>query len=212
MTDEQLKQQSIGEFTRAAEKYESDRAGVYAICKKDYPDILAEIEKEPFKTLLDAGCGPAPMLTLLTERFPNAHFTGIDLTPKMIEVAESKHLPNTKLVCGDCENLPFDADSFDVIICSQSFHHYPHPEAFFASVKRCLRHGGRLILRDMTGNAFMLWFANNIELPLVRLFGYGDVHCYGKEEIQTLATNAGLKLESFEWRKGMRLHAIIRKP
>ena len=85
MRDEnKLKDLSVKEFTSAADKYESENAGVYNICKKDYPDILAEIEKEPFTDLLEAGCGTAPMLSLLTERFPNAHFTGIDLTPKMI--------------------------------------------------------------------------------------------------------------------------------
>ena len=95
------KELSVSEFSRAAEKYETDHAGVYNICKKDYPNILEEIEKEPFTDLLDAGCGTAPMLSLLSSRFPEAHFTGIDLTPKMIEVAKRKQLPNTIFVCGD---------------------------------------------------------------------------------------------------------------
>ena len=45
------KKLSVREFNRAAEKYETDHAGVYNICKKDYPDILEEIEKEPFTDL-----------------------------------------------------------------------------------------------------------------------------------------------------------------
>ena len=208
-----LKELSIGEFTRAADKYETDDAGVYNICKKDYPDILAEVEKEPFRDLLDAGCGTAPMLSLLTKRFPEAHFTGIDLTPRMIELAKAKSLPNTVLVCGDCENLPFDSDSFDVVICSQSFHHYPHPELFFRSVSRCLRSNGRLILRDMTmgNNRLLHWFVNTLELPFLNLLGSGDVHCYNRKEIIALCSQSGLTLESFEQRKWFRLHAVIRK-
>ena len=207
-----MKELSVSEFTKAADKYESDHAGVYNLCKKDYPDILAEIEKEPFTDLLDAGCGTAPMLSLLTERFPDAHFTGIDLTPKMVEVAKAKNLPNTTLVCGDCENLPFEEDAFDVIICSQSFHHYPNPEAFLKSVRRCLRRSGRLILRDMTmGEGLIHWFFNTIELPVINFLGYGDVHCYNRKELQELCDRTGLVLESFEQRKGFRLHAVIRK-
>ena len=206
------KELSVSEFSRAAEKYETDHSGVYNICKKDYPDILEEIEKEPFTDLLDAGCGTAPMLSLLSSRFPEAHFTGIDLTPKMIEVAKRKQLPNTIFVCGDCENLPFDDNSFDVIICSQSIHHYPHPQDFFQSVKRCLRPGGRLILRDMTmKNPIVHWFVNKIELPFLNLLGYGDVHCYNQAEIKQLCQEADLILESFEQRKGLKLHAVIRK-
>ena len=55
-TEEQYKALSINEFTRAADHYESKNAGVYNLCKKDYPDILEEIKKEPFQHLLDAGC------------------------------------------------------------------------------------------------------------------------------------------------------------
>ena len=113
---------SVNEFTKAADMYESNNAGVYNICKKDYPDILEEIRKEPFTDLLDAGCGTAPMISLLVDIYPEAHFTGIDITPKMIEIAKNKSLPNTTFVCGDCENLPFDDNSFDVIICDTARH------------------------------------------------------------------------------------------
>lgn len=211
-TSESYKELSKKEFTQAADSYETNHAGVYNICKKDYPDILAEIEKESFTDLLDAGCGTAPMLSLLTARFPEAHFTGIDLTPKMIAAAKAKKLPNTTFVCGDCENLPFEAESFDVIICSQSFHHYPNPLNFLENAKRCLRRGGRLILRDMTmGNGILHWFVNTIELPFLNLLGYGDVHCYNRNELQTLCDKSGLILESFEKRKWLKLHAVIRK-
>lgn len=207
-----FKRISVNEFTKAADKYESNNAGVYNICKKDYPDILEEISKEPFTDLLDAGCGTAPMISLLVEAYPDAHFTGIDITPKIIEIAKNKNLPNTTFICGDCENLPFEDRSFDVIICSQSFHHYPNPLLFLNNVKRCLRENGRFILRDMTvGNGIIHWFVNKIEMPLLNLFGYGDVHCYNRKELQTLCDRAGLTLESFEQRKGFKLHAVIRK-
>ena len=84
------KKLSIREFTKAAKVYESNQAGIYRMCRKDYPDVLAELEKEPFNDLLDCGCGTAPMLTLLCKKYPKKHYTGIDLTPKMIEVARSK--------------------------------------------------------------------------------------------------------------------------
>ena len=64
MTNEEYKQLSLKEFTKVASRYESDNAGIYNMCKKDYPDILEELEKEPFDSLLDAGCGPAPMISL----------------------------------------------------------------------------------------------------------------------------------------------------
>ncbi|MCR5527565.1 MAG: class I SAM-dependent methyltransferase [Lachnospiraceae bacterium] len=202
---------SVKEFTKAAEKYETGDAGVYELCKKDYPEILEEIEEENFETLLDCGCGPAPMISLLHEKYPERHYTGIDLTPKMIEKAREKNLDNTTFVVGDCENLPFEDDSFDVVICSMSMHHYPHPEKFLHGVKRVLKPNGRVILRDMTSYRPVLWFINTVELPAVNMFGFGDVKVYSVEDIREMCNAVGLKLEKGEHRRWMRLHCVARK-
>ena len=213
MTDAQYKALSIKEFSKAVMVYETDDAGVYRMCKKDYPDVLAELEKEDFTDLLDCGCGTAPMLTLLQKKHPDKHYTGIDLTPEMIEVAKAKNLPGVELVVGDCEKLPFPDNSFDAVICCQSFHHYPNALDFFRSVYRVLRPGGRLILRDMTAKtAPVRWIINHVELPLVNLLGHGDVRVYGTEEVRELCKIAGLEMESGEKRGFFRLHCVARKP
>lgn len=207
------KKLSLREFTRAASVYETSQAGVYRMCRKDYPDVLAELEKEPFSDLLDCGCGTAPMLTLLHDKYPERHYTGIDLTPKMIEVARAKQMKGVELIVGDCEDLPFPVGSFDVVICCQSFHHYPDVQAFFHSVYRVLRPGGRLILRDMTMNsAAVRWFCNHVEIPLINLTGHGDVRIYGRKEVDELCRKPGLRMELFEKRGFCRLHCVARKP
>ena len=212
MTNEEYKQLSIKEFTEAAKRYEGDHAGLYEMCKKDYPDILEELEKEPFIDLLDAGCGPAPMISLLSEKYPDRHYIGLDLTPAMIEEAKKKNIPNAVFVVGYCENFPFEENSFDAIICSMSFHHYPNPQAFFNSVKRCLRPKGRLILRDVTSdNKPLVWLMNKIEFPLANLFGHGDVQVPTRDLVYKCCKEAGLAIEKFEIRKGMRLHCVVRK-
>lgn len=212
MTNEEYKKLSVKEFTQVAERYESDHAGIYEMCKKDYPEILEELEKESFSDLLDAGCGPAPMISLLAEKYPDRHYTGLDLTPAMIEQAKAKHIANAEFVVGDCENFPFEENSFDAIICSNSFHHYRDPQGFFDSVKRCLRPGGRLILRDVTsGNKLLVWLMDHIELPLANLCGHGDVRTTTKETVTECCRKAGLNVEKIEIRKGMRMHCVVRK-
>ena len=53
---------------------------------------------------------------------------------------------------------------------------YPNPQAFFDSVKRCLRPNGRLVLRDVTSdNKVLVWLMNTLELPLANICGHGDV-------------------------------------
>ncbi len=212
MNDKRYKEKSIKEFTKAAKKYEGDDAGIYKLCRKDYPEIQEELEKESFHDLLDAGCGTAPMISLLSKEHPECHFTGLDLTPAMIEQAKKKNIHHADFVVGDCEDFPFDDDSFDAIICANSIHHYPNPQAFFDSVKRCLRKGGRLIIRDISSkSSLVMFFMNHIELPICNLLGHGDVKIASITTIKECCAKSGLVIEKAEFRKGMRLHCVIRK-
>ncbi len=208
------KELTLLEFDKAAEKFDDSDTSVYNLCRKDYPDVLNELKKEDFSDLLDAGCGTGAMLYLFSQDIPGKNYVGLDLSEKMIAVAKRKQIDDVLFTVGDCEALPFEDNSFDVVTCSMSFHHYPDPDKFFANLKRVLRPNGRFILRDMTAkNKIVLWLINHIELPLLRtLAKKGDVHCYSKADIQKLCDKSGLVLEKFEVRKRFRLHCVIRKP
>ncbi len=210
-TSQEYKDLTIKEFTKAADIYESGDAGIYEMCKEDYPYIASELEKEDYNDLLDCGCGTGPMISLLYENDSSKNYTGLDITPRMIEVAKNKNLEGVNWVVGDCENLPFEENSFDAIICSNSFHHYPNPEKFFESAKRVLRPGGRLILQDYTAPKFILWIMNHTEMPLANLMGHGDVGAYSLDQVQQFCNLVDLKVEKLKREKKMRLHLVARK-
>ena len=117
-----------------------------------------------------------------------------------------------EFVVGDAENLPFDEASFDAVLCSNSFHHYPNPAAFLAGALRVLRPGGRLILRDYTSSDFVVWLMNHVELPLARLVGHGDVRVLRQREFVELAQAAGFEVLVMEAQKGFRAHLVARRP
>lgn len=212
MTSEEYKALSVKEFTEAAKVYDSGHSGIYEMCKDDYPYLLEELEKEPFDAVLDCGCGTGPVIELLHEKYPDKHYTGLDLTPEMIRVAQAKNLSNTDFVVGDCENIPFPENTFDAIISSNSFHHYPNPQDFFNSAYKVLKENGRLILRDYTTKSkALLWLCNHIEMPLAHLCGHGDVRLYSAAEFKKFAETAGFKVLSFEAQEKMRAHLVARK-
>ena len=72
---EELKQLSVKEFTEAAKIYESGHAGIYEMCKDDYPQMLEELALEPFEDVLDVGrkastpcSAPTVSITIRTPR------------------------------------------------------------------------------------------------------------------------------------------------
>ena len=91
---------------------------------------------------------------------------------------------------------------------------YKKLKQFFLSLRRVLRPGGRLILRDMaSGSELLMWLMNRVEIPLLNiLLRKGDVHVYSRTDIQRLCDASGLELELYEVRKGLRLHCVVRKP
>jgi ubiquinone/menaquinone biosynthesis C-methylase UbiE len=93
----------------------------------------------PNAPILDAGCG-----TGLNLRHLPAGSTGVDINPRNIELLRQR-LPDHTVVEGDVENLPFDAESFGTVLCTEVIEHIPDPSAALAEFRRVLQPGGVLI-------------------------------------------------------------------
>jgi ubiquinone/menaquinone biosynthesis C-methylase UbiE len=96
----------------------------------------------PFHAALDVGTGTGRMLPILEANATNV--TAIDRNSSLLGVAVEKAKPGTTLVKGDLTQLPFDAESFDLITCvgvSGSLD-TATKTAFFREISRVLQHGG----------------------------------------------------------------------
>ena len=100
---------------------------------------------KPGQRVLDVACGTG--VVAVTAARAGAQVTGLDLTPELIAVARE----NARLAAvsvdwheGDVEKLPFDAESFDVVVSQYGHMFAPRPEVAVSEMLRVLRAGGTI--------------------------------------------------------------------
>ncbi|GAB3652175.1 class I SAM-dependent methyltransferase [Glycomyces tarimensis] len=98
--------------------------------------------------VLDIGTGPGVLLMELARSRPDLKLTGVDVSADMIDAAR-RNLGDTAAVrTADVAALPFDPESFDVVVASFTAHHWDDPLAGAAEIARVLRPGGRMLVYD----------------------------------------------------------------
>jgi arsenite methyltransferase len=124
--------------------------------------ILIDLGLSGDERLLDLGCGRGAVLLAAAKLLPEGCAEGIDLwtadqTGNSLEAtrrnAELEGVANRiALHTGDITQLPFDDDSFDVIVSSIVIHNIPTSvgrQAALDEAVRVLRPGGRLNIVDL---------------------------------------------------------------
>ena len=95
------------------------------------------------KNVLDVACGTGVLIPDYLERNV-ASVTGIDISPKMAEIARSKFPQETvTILCGDVETAAFDRQ-FDCVVVYNAFPHFPDPERLIRTLAGLLTPGGAL--------------------------------------------------------------------
>lgn len=99
------------------------------------------------KRVLEVGCGAGT--DLLQFARGGAHVTGIDITPRSIEIARRRfniYGATGEFAVGDAEDLAFPDESFDAVYSFGVLHHTPDTERGVGEAHRVLRRGGRAVV------------------------------------------------------------------
>ncbi|MEM4152955.1 MAG: class I SAM-dependent methyltransferase [Candidatus Pacearchaeota archaeon] len=93
------------------------------------------------KKILDIGCGYGELLHLLKkEGFDNIY--GLDISYKCLCACKKKGIRNVIKVDVDRERLPYQKNSFDIVIVTEVFEHLFNPNFLLQEIKRILKKGG----------------------------------------------------------------------
>ena len=97
------------------------------------------------KTVLDAACGEGYGSNILATEAKNV--TGLDIDFESINHATSRYnKENLSFVQGSCTELPFEAQSFDVIVSFETLEHLKEQSQMLSEFKRVLKKDGVLLI------------------------------------------------------------------
>ncbi|MGK9174655.1 methyltransferase domain-containing protein [Yokenella regensburgei] len=138
------------------EKQFGDQASAYLTSAvhafgRDLQRLGERLHAFPHAHVLDMGCGAGHASFVAAGE--TAQVTAYDLSSQMLEVvaaaAKEKGLSNITTRQGYAEALPFDPESFDVVISRYSAHHWHDVGQALREVRRVLKPGGIFIIMDI---------------------------------------------------------------
>ena len=107
--------------------------------------------------VLDVGCGPGALTTVLAERVGVAAVSACDPSPPFLDECRNR-VPGVDARPGRAEQLPFGDDEFDAALAQLVLHFVSDPPAAAAEMRRVVRPGGAVAtcVWDFAGEMEML--------------------------------------------------------
>ncbi len=123
---------------------------VWAMNKAENDDYLEKalsgIPENFSGKLLEVPVGTGILTMPVYKTMPKAEITCLDYSSDMMRQAQEKadrlHLKNITFRQGDVAVLPYEDDTFDIVLSLNGFHAFPDKEAAYREVFRALRPGG----------------------------------------------------------------------
>lgn len=134
-------------------------------------DALAPIPEDFSGTLLEVPVGTGVLTVPVYHSLPEAQITCLDYSAEMMKNAERRAealaVQNVSFVQGDVGALPFEDESFDVVLSLNGFHAFPDKDAAFKETHRVLKKGGIFCGCFYIAGEFQRtdWFVKHMYVP-----------------------------------------------
>jgi ubiquinone/menaquinone biosynthesis C-methylase UbiE len=106
--------------------------------------------------VLDVACGTGNLCIAAART--GAIVTGVDIAPNLVDQARSRaaqEMVNIRFDEGDTENLPYEADAFDLVVSMFGAMFAPRPDVVASELSRVCRHGGQIAMANWTPTGFI---------------------------------------------------------
>jgi ubiquinone/menaquinone biosynthesis C-methylase UbiE len=179
-------------FDRWATEYDNDRISPWFRYTQELAISFLDLRSR--SKVLDVGCGTGFAVLRLASVLLYGKACGIDISSVMIRQASAK-VPSTlrgnvEFLTSSSDQIPYATGTFDHVLCTNSFHHYPDPLRALREMSRVLRPGGQLVILD---NAPDLSLYTRAWDYILRIIERGHVRYYSSQELGEMLHRAGFE-------------------
>ena len=123
-----------------------------AAITKAHNALLDPLNIKGDEQILDIGCGMGLLVRDAAKRLTTGKAIGLDISEKALQIARaSKAIDTVAYVSGDARALPFDNDSFDIIVSNLAIHCIGDQKErlqALSEITRVLKPGGTVTIAD----------------------------------------------------------------
>ncbi|KNA92099.1 methyltransferase domain-containing protein [Gordonia sp. w5E2] len=164
-------------------------------------DAVAADESLPYERAMELGCGTGFFLLNLLQSGVAKKGSVTDLSPGMVKVA-LRNAENLGLdVDGrvaDAERIPYDDNTFDLVVGHAVLHHIPDVEQALSEVLRVLKPGGRFVFAgepSTIGDFYARWMSRATWWATTHVTKFGPLKAWRRpqEELDESSRAAALE-------------------
>ena len=147
----------LGQFFEEA--HGDDPEGIPVLSAPETAPVVAALLDDAPGLLLDAGCGPVSVVSILLGARPDRRVVVLDLglgTVRLARAAAARSGVDVMAVVADVEDLPFPPGAFDAIVCQDTIEHLPDDAGAFAELGRVLARRGRMVVATPNRNSLVV--------------------------------------------------------
>lgn len=179
------------EYARIARNYDR-RWSTYV--EATTRETMVRLSLPPTGQLLDVGCGTGVLLERLAASQPGIALSGVDPVPEMLSIARRRLPPSVELRSAWAEELPFQSETFDVVVSCNVLHYLTDPHEALREMARVVRPGGRVVVTDWCDD-YLTCRICGLYLRFIRGVRY-DLH--GTRACASMLASAGLTVERID--------------
>ena len=143
--DDNLDQITVDSFGEEWSKFNYFNEREIENIGNEYFDIVDFSKFNEHSTVLDVGCGTGRWSVYLSSKFSNVY--AMDPSKAIYAAANlTKDISGIHLIKASAENIPFEDNTFDLVISLGVLHHIPDTQKALTSVVKKVKKGGQCLI------------------------------------------------------------------